>query len=215
MNVRTIMACLAGLVTAACATTAPPPPPDAVLQFTPAAPCAAISAANAVSLTPERPVGLILRTAAVGAPTSACYGAASGGATPYAMFALPDGAVASVNAGAMIEARRVLGPQVATLDAGLNIVRTFAASDFHQRGRTYSVLFRPRGEEKYVLVSADAALVGGRLSFVSGDPATAQLAPHLNEAYRADLSAPFSLEGSAFARVYFDAPVTPGASQSP
>lgn len=214
MRIREIAAPLATLVLAACVTAAPPPP-EAVLQFTPAAPCAsALSAAKAVSLTPETPAGTTLRAAAVGGPEAQCYSGADNVARPYALFAVPDGQVASVNAGAMLEGRRVLAAQVSTLDAELNVMRTFARQDFQHRGRTYSVLFRPIAGERYILVTTDAAAIGGRVSFVTGDPDTAPLPPHLGAAprdktFRAELSAPFSYEGTAFARVYFNAPTPP------
>jgi hypothetical protein len=216
MNMRILAAALTASVLTACVTP-PPPPPEAVLQFTPAAPCAnALSAATAVSLTPEAPTGVFGNSAPFGDPNTPCFADAQGVAAPYAMFALPEGQVASVSAGAIIEARRVLAVRVSTLDANLNSLRTFAADDFQHRGRTYSVLFRPATGEKYVQVTADASAIGRHVSFVTGDPATVPLPPHLNARasdFRAQLSAPFSFEGTAFARVYFNPPDAPPSAE--
>jgi hypothetical protein len=47
------------------------------------------------------------------------------------------------------------------------VSRTFTPSDYFFRGPVYSVLFRPRAGEAYVLVTADAARVGQRYDSIS------------------------------------------------
>jgi hypothetical protein len=187
------------------------PPAEAVLSFTPAQACAsAISATGATALTPQKPAGQFAQSVNINA-ASPCYVDANGASAAYAIFALPMADAASVNAGAVLEPRRVLAPQVMTLDASLNPVRSFAADDFHHRGHSYSVLFRPTAAERYVVVATNTALVGNRFSYVSVDPSTvsppARLAPNTTaETYRERLGAAYSYEGQAFARVYFNAP---------
>ena len=197
---------------AACVTAAPLPEP--VLAYAGQTSCSsAMSTALAADLTPKSPAGVSVKTAPVTAVTPCVTGAGAGQA--YVVFALPSqGLVASVNAGAVIEAKRVLAPAVMTLDASGAVKRTFAGDDLARRGRTLSALFTPQPDERFVAVAVDPAAIGGRLSFVSVDPDAAPTPEHLTprltpEVYRAGLGAAYSYEGEAFARVYFSDPNPP------
>lgn len=192
-----------------------PPPPEPVLTFAAQTACApSLSVATPADLTPKAPTGAYQVTAPVAAG-SACLAAANS-QQPYVVFALPTaGKVASVSAGAVIEARRVLPPTVMTLGADGRVMRTFPRADMMQRGRTLSVLFAPQEGERFVAVVVDPSAIGERLSFVSVDPAAAEVPAHLAgprmsaDAYRSGLAAPYSYEGQAFARVYFFDPNPP------
>lgn len=194
---------------AACATATPPPP--AVTSFSAAVCTDGPSIAGATSLTPEEPTGQIQHTLEVGAEAP-CMRDSSGASTPYAVFALPTtGKPASVVAGGVIETLRLFAPSVSTLGADGKVVRTFKDSDFRQRGHALAVLFTPRAEEKYILIAAAPARIGGAHSLVTVDPATAKPPPYVKTpeevaAFRSSLARPFSYAGQVFARVYFADP---------
>jgi hypothetical protein len=176
-----VLACLAGRAAAA--------PPGPVLTFRSETFCVPeMTVSEPVVLAAEKPAGVIVKVVDVDA-MAACL-ADAGGVRPYALFELPaDGRIASVNAGAVIEQKRLLAPRVVTLDADRRVVRAFAPDALMRRGQTLSVLFRPQAQERFVAVLADPGLVGKRLALTL-------------DAGREDLSTPYSYEGQAFARVY-------------
>jgi hypothetical protein len=186
---------------AGCVTETPPAP--AVTAFAPVAACTETPAlAAAASLTPEEPAGRMERIVDLTAEAQ-CLRQASGGQVPYAIFALPtQGKVASISAGAILEENRIVPPVVSTLAADGRVLRTFAADDFHQRGRGVSVLFAPRAGETFVLVTPEPTRVGGAHMLVAGDPNGATVPSHL----RPSMSRAYSFAGQVFARVYFSDP---------
>lgn len=194
----------------ACVTETPASP--AVTSFSTAVACTDVpSIASAISLTPEEPTGQIEHTMYLGAEAS-CLRDSTGASMPYALFALPTtGKPASVVTGGVIEALRVFAPAISTLGADGKVIRTFKDADFRQRGNAVAVLFTPRAEEKYVLIAAAPARIGGAHSLVTVDPATAKPPPYVKTeaevaAFRASLARPFSYAGDVFARVYFADP---------
>lgn len=207
-------ACLAGLFAfslGACVTATPAAPP--VLQPTAQTACApAISLATPTDLTPPKPAGSFEKIVAVTA-AAPCLASSAGGRQGYAVFALPGaGKVASINAGAVIEPKRLLAASVFTAAADGHVVRAFPASELLHRGHTVSVLFTPQADERFVVVAADASLVGNAYSFVALDPANADSPAHKSShadavRFAPDLSAaPWSYEGNAFVRIYFADP---------
>lgn len=205
---------LAAAALAACVT--PIEMPDAVLAYSPLTSCTpSVSLVAPVSLTPERPIGMYEQVRPVDA-NAPCTVDASGARHAYTVFALPmAGKAASVSAGSVREAKRLLAPRVFTLGADGAVIRSFDDGALAQRGSTVSVLFVPRADERYVVVGANPAAVGGKFSYVSVNPATAQPPAHITnvdvDAYRQGLASPYSYEGQAFARVYFADPGAPPA----
>jgi hypothetical protein len=202
------------LALGACATAVepPPPPPAAIVSFAPASACTSAPAvAAAVSLTPEEPTGRLEKIVALDA-AAPCLSPAGGGAAPYAVFALPTaGKVASISAGAVLEARRMVAPAVYTAGADGSLIRSFEAGDLRHRGRTYAVVFTPKADEKFVVVAAEPASMGKAFSLLSVDPATAAVPKAITDPariaeYRAGYTRPYSYEGEVFARVYFADP---------
>lgn len=140
----------------ACVTAAPPAPP--VLEFTRSS-CGAVDLSSAVSLTPPKERALFLVNQPVVAE-SPCV-AQDGTASAYALFALPDDlGDKTLTVGGVLEATRILSPKVAVLDGDGRVVRSFRSDEYMYRGLNYSVLFRPRAPERYVLVTVDPARVG-------------------------------------------------------
>lgn len=216
---RNLMTMGVALLLAGCVTAPPALPP--VLQASAVGACtAAASTAGAVDLTPKAAAGTSEKIVTVSA-SSACL-AGETAKQGYAVFALPTtGLVASLSAGAIIEPKRVLAPSVATLSGDGRVVRTFAKDDLQHRGRTVSVLFKPKPEERFVIVAADAASVGGQFKLVTVDPAGADAQAHKAK-HEAGLKiatvtagAPYSFEGEAFARVYFADPAPPAPKPAP
>jgi len=165
---RILSACAvltAGGLTAACATTAADIPQPA-LQFARADCAASPSLAGPIGLTPEKERVSHLVVAPVGT-ASGCL-ARDGKAGPYVVFALPaDYDDKTITVGGALEATRIFAPSVAVLDASGTVTRTFSREDYLYRGPVYSVQFRPRQNETYVLVTSDPELVGKRYDSVS------------------------------------------------
>lgn len=195
---------------AGCVTSVPAAP--AVTSFSPTAACSAeASVTNAASLTPEKPRGHTEQMATLG-PAMPCLQMASGASAPYAVFSLPaSGKVASISAGSMLEDARVIAPTVFTLSADNRVIRTFSERDLRHRDRTVGVLFVPRAEEKFVVVAAEPAKVGGAFSFIAGDPAAIKVpatltTPEQIAQFRSTFARPYSYEGQVYARAYFADP---------
>jgi hypothetical protein len=140
---------------AGCATT----PPPAVTAFARQDCAAAPDLAGAISLTPPKEKAEFVVTTPVGAG-AACL-ARPGGAAPYVLYALPaDFDDKTLMVGANLEAARVLSPEVSILDGQGQVTRRFGEADYLFRGTVYSVQFRPKVGEAYLLVAADPARVG-------------------------------------------------------
>jgi hypothetical protein len=161
INLRTALAATAcaGLLSA-CATTVAIPPASATLEYAGVACSRSPDLSTAISLTPDKERAVF----SVNAPTgSGCLTRADGGTTPYLTFALPaDHADKTVIVGSILEPLRILSPSVAILDRNGAVTRTFNAEDYMYRGSVFSVQFRPRETEGYVLVTADPVRVGQR-----------------------------------------------------
>lgn len=163
---------LAG-VSSACATAIEPPPP-AALSWSRSDCAAAPDLSTALSLTPEEERAVY----SVNAPVTAASGCLSrdGQPVPYALFALPaDHADKTVAAGGTLEALRILSPDVAVLDAEGRVTRTFEPEDYMYRGALFSVQFRPRADERYVLVAAEPSRVGQRYDSITVGVVTTQV----------------------------------------
>jgi len=147
---------LAALV-GGCATA---PPPLAVTAYAPRDCAAQPDLSKAINLTPEKEKAEFVVTTPVGAAT-ACLARAGGAVTPYVLYALPaETADKTLTVGATLEAARLLSPEVSILDGRGQVTRGFAATDYLYRGPVYSVQFRPKTGEAYVLVAADPSRVG-------------------------------------------------------
>jgi len=131
---------------------------------------------TAISLTPEKERVSHYVTGAVTADGACLNGEA--GATPYVVFALPaDHADKTMTVGGVLEATRILSPRVTLLASDGTLTRTFAAEDYLYRGALYSVQFRPREDEAFILVTTDAGRVGQRYdSIVVGTNTTSTYA---------------------------------------
>lgn len=150
---------VAGLAVAlgGCVTMAPPAP--AVLSLVRNGCADAPDLGAALSLTPEKEKALHIVSGQVGSATPCLR---SGGRdTPYLLYSLPaDAGDKTLTVGGYLEPLRILSPAVSVLDARGQATRTFGADEFLYRNLIYSVLFRPRPDERFVLVTVDADRVG-------------------------------------------------------
>lgn len=164
IRILTLATACAGLL-AACETVPYIPPSPAVLEYSRLDCAASPDLGTAISLTPDKEQALYT----VNAPASAgCLTRAEGGTTPYVAFALPtDHADKTIIVGASLEALRIQSPAVAILDRAGQVTRTFRPDEYMYRGSVYSVQFRPRENEAYVLVTADPSRVGQRYDAIT------------------------------------------------
>lgn len=164
-SIRTlaITAACTGLL-AACETVPYIPPSPPVLEYSRTDCAAAPDLGAAISLTPDKERSLFT----VSAPSAAGCLTREGGVTPYVAFALPaDHADKTIIVGASLEALRIQSPSVAILDRDGRVSRTFRPDEYMYRGSVYSVQFRPRETEAYVLVTADPSRVGQRYDAIT------------------------------------------------
>lgn len=160
MKPRTLFACtLAGLL-GACQTVQPPPPP--LLTVT-AAECAAtplLAQASVLSLNPEK---VTTETADIGLG-SACLQDGGGSKRLYALFRLPDSAPVYTVAVASVAHKAVFALRIALLDGDGNKIRDIDGEALMFRGGALTGLFRPRADERYLLVASDPEAVGKEFS---------------------------------------------------
>lgn len=156
------IAAAVGLV-GGCSTVATLGPPRLVYDRTgcPAAP----DLMTAASLTPgsERDLFFVSRTVD---DTTPCW---TGGtqAAPYVVFEVPaEYADKTITVGGRLESQRIFAARVLTLDADGAPVREFASDDFFFRQGIHSVQFRPREQERYILVTSNPDLVGQSYSSI-------------------------------------------------
>lgn len=155
-----ILAVAAGA--AGCATTTPVPPPAATLEYVRTDCVSAPDLSTSISLTPDKERATFSVMAPVSG-TTPCLAQPDGATSPYVAFALPtDFADKTVIVGTVLEALRIMSPTVVILDHNGQLTRSFSAEDYMYRGPVYSVQFRPRDTEAYVLVTADPSRVGAR-----------------------------------------------------
>lgn len=148
---------LFGTLASACATAAPPPP--AMLAYARMDCAAAPDLSSAVSLTPDKERAVHLVASPVGTDTPCLLRA--GQPVPYVVYTLPaDFGDKTLNVGSTLEAMRIFAPSVEVLDAQGQVTRTFERREYFYRGPVYSVQFRPRQNESYLLVTAAPELVG-------------------------------------------------------
>ena len=148
---------VAGLT--ACATPAPPLP--AVFNFAGAGCATAPVLTGALSLIPEEERARHSVEAQV-TSTSPCLNRENG-SVPYVVYAMPaDIGDKTLAVGGLLEAMRIFAPSVSVLDRDGRVTRTFEPHDYMFRGPAYSVQFRPREGDAYILVTSEPALVGQR-----------------------------------------------------
>jgi hypothetical protein len=201
-------------LSAACESTSPPP--SAVLSFTSTAGCAeglAAERAEVVTVKKRQDSGNI--TTQVSA-ASACQ-VENGVERPFALYRLPRGVdIQSVQAGGVFQVNRVFAADVKTLDENLAPVRDFGPDAFYHRGGSWSVFFRPRDQERYILVRANPELVGKSYLFAQQPPRTAEPETAADgETDEEDVFVPtfggqteYSYEGLAFTRIFLSKPAT-------
>ncbi|MFT4913401.1 MAG: hypothetical protein ACI9YM_001999 [Brevundimonas sp.] len=158
MHIKILVSAVLGAgLTAACATAVPPAP--AVLEYARQDCDAAPNLADAISLTPEKE-SPVHRVSTVVTSQTACL-KSDGGTSPYVVYALPaDRGDKTLIVGGVLEAFRIFAPAIILLDSQGQVTRAFAADEFLYRGPVYSVQFRPRETEAYILVDVDRDRVG-------------------------------------------------------
>lgn len=160
----TLLAVLtAGGLASACATYTPAAP---VLNYARQDCASAPALTGAISLTPEKERVSHVVATPVTAQT-ACVSTAAG-ASPYVVYALPaDFGDKTLTVGGVLDVTRIFSPNVSILNAQGQVTRTFAAEDYMYRGPVYSVQFRPREGETYVLVTANPQRVGSQYNSIN------------------------------------------------
>lgn len=159
MRIQTLVSAALGAgLTAACATAVPPPPP-AVLAYARQDCDAEPNLADAISLTPAKE-SQVHRVSTVVTSQTACL-KSDGETSPYVVYALPaDRGDKTLIVGGVLEAYRIFAPSVTLLDEQGRVTRAFAADEFLYRGPVYSVQFRPRETEAYIVVNVDRDRIG-------------------------------------------------------
>lgn len=148
------------------------PPPQAVLEYARQNCASQPDLATAQSLTPDRKKAVHSVSTQVNGQTP-CVTTTGGAASPYVLYVLPsDHDGKTITVGASLEVVRIFAPHVAVLDAHGAVTRTFASDQFMYRGPVYSVLFRPRAAEAYIIVTAEPSLVGQRYDSINISTAT-------------------------------------------
>ncbi len=141
----------------ACVTVEPPPLP--ALTYANQACTASPDLSAAISLTPDKERAVHLVMAEVN-ETAACI-MRNGVAVPYVVLALPaDHDDKTLIVGSQLDVNRIFAPEVLILDAQGNETRSFGRDEYFYRGTIYSVQFRPRENERFVLVAGAPELVG-------------------------------------------------------
>lgn len=189
---------------AGCATAPPPLPP--VLQYARQDCDAAPNLSSAISLTPEKERNGHVVTTLVG-PQTPCLGRA-GGPAPYVVYALPaDLGDKTIAVGGVLELLRILSPDVFVLDAQGQVVRGFTTADYFYRGPVFSVQFKPREGDAFILVATDPARVGRRYDAINVGTNTTTIytgfgAANFTNGVEASTSRVFSHEGTIQVIVY-------------
>ncbi len=167
---------LALIAQGGCASVVPPAPAVVTLA---ARGCAAeADLAAAAGLVPETERAVYVVTTPIGSATPCLR--RDGVDTSYVLHALPsDSEDKTITVGGYLEPLRILSPAVALLDAEGKETRRFRAEDFLYRGPNYSVLFRPRDGERYLLVTVDPSRVGQAYDSIAiGRSATTSYTPY-------------------------------------
>lgn len=147
---------------AGCAT----PPPPAVTAYTHEGCGTGPELGTALGLAQPKPKTNFAVPAKLDASAACMHG--EGGDSPYRLFVLPKPAEAKTfTVGAVLEGARLVAPKVALLDDSGKVARTFEQKDFFFRGPVYSVQFRPRPGEAYILITVDRARIGARYDSIA------------------------------------------------
>lgn len=206
MEVRkpALAALACAVITAGCATALPPLGP--VLEYA-RQDCQAVpDLSTALSLTPEKETNGFTVTTAIG-PQTQCL-IRPGGPTPYLVYALPtDLGDKTLAVGGILEARRIMSADVSVLDASGQVTRTFVPTDYFFRGPVYSVQFKPREGDAFVLVASDASRVGRRYDAITVGTNTTTVSTgyataNFTTGVEASTSRTFSHEGTVQVIVY-------------
>jgi len=153
---------VSGLAACATAVNAPPAVVDYVRKDCPAA----ANLSEAIILTPDNEKAVFAVSTPVGVQTPCIH--RHGRSSPYVAYALPaDFEDKTLTVGAALEPARILSPDVSILDRQGKVTRSFSSADYFFRGLGYSVQFRPREGEAYVLVAVDPARVGRRYDSIA------------------------------------------------
>lgn len=148
-----------GLVSglAACVTTTPPVLP--ALTYANLNCDTAPDLASAISLTPDKERAVHLVAAEVNESASCIL--RNEMPVPYVVLALPqDHDDKTLIVGSQLDFNRIFAPEIQVLDAQGNETRRFNREEYFYRNSIYSVQFRPRENERFVLVTAAPELVG-------------------------------------------------------
>jgi len=189
---------------AACTT---PEPPAPVLRYSGIGCHAAPDLATAIPLPAAKRTGESVRTPVDG--TTPCL-ALSSATSPYLVFAMPQPTHRLVEVGGAIEAVRVFPPNVTTLDANGAVLRTFAPTQYQNRGDRYSVQFIPQEGERYILVTVDQSLVGTSYDAVATGTTTTYFGSgSWTSGIDRTVSRSRSYHGAVVATVYDTSPATP------
>ena len=192
------------LATSGCATAVAPLPP--LLEYVGTDCRTEVDLARAIGLTPEKETNGFVVVAEVG-PGSPCHLSGSRGA-PYVLFALPaDYEDKTIAVGGSLEPLRIFSPEVSVLAADGREMRALPAGDFFYRGPVYSVQFRPRAGEAFLLVKADPGRVGQRYDAINVGTNTTTIytgfgASNITTGVEANNSRVFSYHGAVQVIVY-------------
>src|SRR5262249_42398854 len=137
---------------------------------------------------------------------SAAHCLQQGGANrPYVLYALPaQSAGKTLNVGGVLEPARIFPADVSILDAQGAVTRAFTRDQFLYRGGdVYSIEFRPRDGEAFVLVTAEPALVGRTYNSIAIGTSTTSTGQFTwTSGTDAAQSRTFSYEGAVRVSVY-------------
>lgn len=141
----------------ACVTATPPIPP--ALTYASMNCGTTPDLGSAISLTPDKERA-VHQVAAEVNEHAACI-MRNGVAVPYVVLSMPqDYDDKTLIVGSQLDFNRIFAPEILVLDAQGHETRTFNRDEYFYRGSIYSVQFRPRENERFVLVTAAPELIG-------------------------------------------------------
>ncbi|MFN3725171.1 MAG: hypothetical protein ACK4SZ_02585 [Allosphingosinicella sp.] len=188
---------------AACTT---PEPAAPVLRYSGVGCHTAPNLATALPLPAAKRAGESVRTPVDA--TTPCLSLSSA-PSPYLVFAMPRDAHRLVEVGGAIEAARVFPPSVTILDGNGATLRTFAPTQYQNRGDRYSVQFIPQDGERYILVTVDQSLVGTSYEAVATGTTTSYIGTgYWTSGIDRTVSRSRSYHGAVVATVYDTSPAS-------
>lgn len=142
---------------AACVTATPPISPALTYASTGCGTAPDLTAA--ISLTPDKERAVHQVGAEVNEGTACIL--RHGVGVPYVVLSMPqDYDDKTLIVGSQLNINRIFAPEVLVLDAQGNETRNFNREEYFYRGTIYSVQFKPRENERFVMVVAAPELVG-------------------------------------------------------